>query len=308
VTDADLRIVHITDIHFWHIVWNPFRLLNKRLLGNLNVALRRHREFVISQAQNYVEVISDLGASAVLITGDLTSTALDEEFSMAHDFLLSLREKGMQIWVLPGNHDVYTFESCRKKRFETYLKDFIPPEGYPTTISMNGEKPLLLIPTAKPNILSARGFVQPSTITWVAEQMTSLNKEPILAAAHYPLLPNTSTYHSAPSHRLRNADKLRKALAQSGKRVLYISGHVHRFSFTRDDNYPNLAHLSTGAFLRHDPDKGTEGEFSEIIFNENEVHVRRHVCKASHLWTTEEVKSFCDPGVQINGCINISPP
>ena len=77
------RLVHIADIHFWRVTLNPFRLVGKRALGALNVLLRRRRDFAMERAEQFADAVAATGINAVLLTGDFTSTSLDEEFALA---------------------------------------------------------------------------------------------------------------------------------------------------------------------------------------------------------------------------------
>ena len=124
-------LVHITDLHFWQVVLNPLKLMNKRLLGNANVFLRRRREFQTHLAEEFAGKLAATGATAVFAGGDFTSTATSREFAMAAEFVRTLEAHGMKVFVVPGNHDVYTFEAVRRKRFERYFGAYLPPEGFP---------------------------------------------------------------------------------------------------------------------------------------------------------------------------------
>jgi hypothetical protein len=95
-------------------------------------------------------------------------------------------------------------------------------------------------------------------------------------AGHYPLLDNTPGYRLTPERRLRNAEGLRAALGACGRRVLYVAGHVHRFSYVRDSKYPNLEHLTTGTFFGRNKREGVHGEFSEIRVTHERFEVIRH--------------------------------
>lgn len=273
-------LLHVADIHFWRLVLNPLRLLNKRFLGNLNVALRRRHEFAIHRASSHADALVQTGIRTVLLTGDLASTATDEEFAQARRFLEFLSERGLRVFLVPGNHDVYTFESVRKKRFERAFAHFIPEDGYPSLHMLPGGTPLVLVPTACPNILSTRGRVTAQTGAFVAEVLAGC-AQPALVAAHYPLLRSTHAYQLRPSRTLRNAEVLRAALAQSGKRILYICGHTHRFSYESDPDYSAVMHLCTGAFLRRDRPQAIEGEFAEIHVLKDAFHVFRHTYEGS---------------------------
>ena len=271
-------LLHIADLHFWQVVTNPLRLLNKRFLGNLNVWLRRRREFAMDRAGPFADAVAATGIDQVLLTGDFTSTSTDAEFSMAVAFVRGLRERGLTLSLVPGNHDVYTFEAVRKRRFEEYFAEFLAENGYPSRTTLRGGTPLILVPTVCPNLLSARGRVTAEAVEVVAGLLEACGDVAVVAG-HYPLLYRTYGYASGRSHRLRNANALRKLLGSCGRRILYLCGHVHRFSYVADADYPSLAHVSTGAFFRRDPKRGRMGEFTEIHVLERGFEVFCHTCE-----------------------------
>ncbi len=262
------RLVQIADLHFWHVVKNPLRLMSKRFIGNLNVWLRRRHEFIMDRASEFAEAVAMTGIQTALLTGDFTSTANRREYDMARAFVDGLSRRGLHIELVPGNHDVYTFYATRKKRFESYFRDYLPPDGYPALQWLPGGTPLILVPTVTPNLLSSRGRVTEAEVDAVAALLERCPPV-VLVAGHYPILDRTYAYAQEPSHRLRNAQALREVLGASKRRILYICGHTHRFSYVQDGRHMNLAHLSTGAFFRRDKKAGIQGEFAEI-------HVLRH--------------------------------
>lgn len=268
--------VHIADIHFWRIVLNPFRLLNKRFWGNLTVLLRRRREFVLERSEAYADAVAATGVRAVVLTGDFASTALEDELQMAARFVEGLHSRDMSVFVIPGNHDVYTFHANRVRRFEHFLKPFLPEQGYPALTALPGGTPLLLLPTVVPRHFSARGLITRRQIDEAAELLDGCEGR-VVVAAHYPILHHTHGYHSNPFRRLENAEFLRNALGRSGKEILYICGHVHRFSCERDPQYPSIQYLSTGAFLRTFHESGTEGEFCRIDVTDEAFNIVHHV-------------------------------
>jgi hypothetical protein len=268
-------VAHIADIHFWRVVANPFRLMNKRFWGNLTVLFRRRHEFIMSNAEPFADAIAATGAADAVLTGDFSSTSMPEEFEMAARFVRGLRDRGLRIHILPGNHDVYTFGAARTRQFEKYFGDFIPAGGYPSLTSLKGGTPLILVPTVCPRHFSASGLVTESavkTVSGLLQQCAS----PVIVAGHYPLLHRTEGYVSNRFRQLENADLLRRALAASGKEVLYIAGHVHRFSFTRDAVYPNIQHLTTGALFRADEVNKSSGDFTEIRAHDAAFKLIRH--------------------------------
>jgi len=281
------RMLQVGDLHFWEVVTNPLKLLNKRFLGNLNVILRRGREFAMERAEPSITALAECDVDHVLFTGDFTSTSTEEEFARARAFVDAVRARGMETWVLPGNHDVYTFESARAKRFEKHFRGLTPPSGYPALMSLPGGTPVILAPTVRPNVLASSGCITPEQTEAVAALLKQVTG-PVLVAAHYPLLNQTDGYRLTRSRRLAGAEELRKTLAASGKQVLHVAGHTHRFSWTRDPEHSNVMHLTTGAFFRKDHRTGLQGEFSEIHVYEDGFRVMRHVCAAQ--WRTIEVQ------------------
>jgi 3',5'-cyclic AMP phosphodiesterase CpdA len=268
-------LLHVADLHFWHVTLTPLRFLNKRLLGNFNVWWRRRHQFVMERATPYIDELVAAGPRNVLLTGDFASTSLDEEFVRARAFVEQLRNKEFAIHLMPGNHDVYTFESVRGRRFEQYFSGFYPPDGLPARLTLPGGTPLVLVPTVCPNVVSSRGRITDTEVARVKD-LLAVAPEPLIVAGHYPLLDRTAAYEMTPERRLRNAAALRDTLGNCGKRVLYVAGHVHRFSYVADPKYPNLAHLCTGTFFGRNHREGIDGEFVELHVTGSSFSVYRH--------------------------------
>lgn len=276
------KLLHVGDLHFWHVEWNPLRLLNKRALGNFNVWLRRRHRYDTSHAGACIEAFARTKLPFALFTGDFTSTATDEEFRKAQSFVESVADRGFRLALMAGNHDVYTFESVRKKRFEKFFEGYLPEGGYPSMVQLPGGTPLLLLPTACPNVISSKGFISVEAINGARRLLDeelpngTVHGAPIVVAGHYPVLNKTYAYRTGPSRQLRNGDALRKMLGESGRRILYVAGHVHRFSYVQDPQYEELAHLTSGALFYRNRREAIEGDFSEIHVAGDGFAVYRH--------------------------------
>ncbi len=270
------RLLHITDVHFWEVVLNPLRLLNKRALGNLNVVLRRRFEYDVGRAEAFAEVLAGLEVPTVFAGGDFTSTATDTECRRALEFVRSLVGRGLNVLALPGNHDYYTFEAVRKRRFERHFEAFLPEEGFPARLTLPGGTPFVLVPTVCANWFSSSGRITPQQVEESARLIAECPPGPVLAGAHYPVLHRTHAYDSSRERRLRNARLLRTALGESGRDILYLSGHVHRFSYVQDPTYPKLRHLTTSALFMHRRGTAHEGAFSEIRVSDAGFEVHQH--------------------------------
>lgn len=270
------RLLHVADIHFWKVICNPLRLLSKRFLGNINVVLKRRHEFATKRAGEFAEHLASVGIEHALLTGDFTSTSLPEEFEMARAFVQELKTHGLAISLMPGNHDVYTFQVARSRLFEKHFSEWVPPQGYPAITRLPGGTPLIQVPTVCPNLVSSKGCIARDALKAIA-MLLEQAPSPLIVAGHYPILAHTSSYSTSPGRRLRQADALRELLGQCGKRILYVCGHVHRFSYVADEKFDSLEHLSTGALFRRDAKRGRQGEFSVIEAKPSGFSVVHHV-------------------------------
>ena len=246
------RILHITDLHFWRISWSPRHLAVKRLLGMLNLHLRRRRIFDLSGRGQMAETLAREGTPTILAGGDFSTTSMDEEFRQACAFLKTLESMDIKVYAIPGNHDVYTFTAARRRSFEHYLGAFMPGGKLPARVVLPGGTPVVFVPGVKPNVLSSRGNLLPEDIAEAVRLVAESPPGPVLVVGHYPLLHRTETYAQRSMHRLGHAQLLRAALGETGRTVLCLAGHVHRFSETRDPLYPNLTHVTSNAlFHKH---------------------------------------------------------
>lgn len=278
------RFLHLTDFHFWEIVFNPFRFLNKRFIGNINIVMNRRHEFFMDRAEAYADYCGSLGAPDALLTGDFTSTATPREFEMARQFVLRLEHNGIDAIAIPGNHDVYTFESVRKRQFEKFLEPWMPERPLPCVILLRGGTPVLLVPTVRPNIMSSQGYISPRHIQIISTLLEQIDRS-LIVAAHYPLIHRAGSYVAPVGRRLLNAPALREALGKHPHPVVYIAGHNHRFHLERDEEFEQLTHLCTASLLWQDERSGTKGEFCELVVDEGAIQVLRHVCRDS--WEAE---------------------
>lgn len=264
------RLIHITDLHFWRIVYNPIQLFNKRILGNLNLLLRRRRYIHTERAPSFLETLSQLRPDGILVGGDLTTTSTTAEFQQAVHFLDQVSALCPSVYLLPGNHDCYTYEACRNRRFERYCGAYAPATDTPVLSPLSGSVSLLRIPTVRPNLISSRGYISQKQLDQTAKFLETSPTQ-FIALSHYPILDSTADYDSGYNRRLIHAHQLRNVLGQSKQSILYLSGHVHVFTHTRDPHYQNITHITTSALFY---DKGRRhGGFTEIELDAGEIRI-----------------------------------
>lgn len=135
----------------------PFRLLNKRLTGYLNIQLRRKSVHKPQAAIAVAKAIRAMDVDHVVITGDVSNLALEREFEKVQRFVeddLGFSED--RVSLVPGNHDSYTGGAHRSRRFDrTFAKYLqsdvsVADEGHFPFVKLRGPAAIIGLSTAKP--------------------------------------------------------------------------------------------------------------------------------------------------------------
>jgi 3',5'-cyclic AMP phosphodiesterase CpdA len=122
-----MRLAHFSDLHLLSFEGMGFhRFLNKRITGFMMLRFHRKSVHKPSAVRAVADEVKRARIDHVAITGDLTNLALESEFDLVVRFLE--KDLGLtpdQVSVVPGNHDVYTRGSAKKRRFEQYFTKYI---------------------------------------------------------------------------------------------------------------------------------------------------------------------------------------
>ncbi len=248
-----MRIVHLSDIHVWRYSYNPRRLVSKRFLGILELLRGRARKFRLERLEDVVAKVQSMEPDHILITGDLTTTALNSEFRAAVAALTDLLTDPDRVTVLPGNHDRYTSGSVRSRKFESYFGEYAPSETYPWLRPLDAETAILGLDPTRSHI-SASGLLPADQLERARNLIADPEIRPrrLIVACHYPLRAPAFYERELASKRLKNAEAVRDWLVTIGPH-LYCCGHVHAaWAFTPTD-IPDQLCLNSGAPLLRDP-------------------------------------------------------
>jgi 3',5'-cyclic AMP phosphodiesterase CpdA len=284
---AVIRIVHLSDIHFWSYPANPLDLFNKRIVGVAALALGRAGRFRLERVASLVEQVQQLDPDHLLITGDLTTTALDVEFRAARRELAGLLRPGA-VSVIPGNHDRYTGESLRARRFEHYFGEFAPRSGFPWIRWLDDRTAILALDPTRP-ALTAHGLLPDHQIEEAKRLLEDPARRParLLIACHYPLEAPAEYAHDLERKSLRNAAEVRDWLAGVG-RHLYCCGHVHAAWAFIPADLPDQLCLNAGSPLFRDPKRRALPGFLEILLDGRDVLVKHHAWDGAG-WTVNQL-------------------
>lgn len=225
-----VRLAHFSDVHISNVPGTLLKMWwGKRILGGANMLLRRRWHMLNANLPLLVEHVLEQQPDGVLITGDLSTTALNEEFARARELLKPLYER-LPMVTIPGNHDIYTPGVQRARRYEKHFADFhgesSERSGYPFVSSIAEGVVCIGLNTSVPTgVTGAWGVISD-------EQMRSL---PHLLESHADQFRVLMIHHflqdkhgtpGLPARGIRNRDELLQILEQHGAEVI-LHGHEH---------------------------------------------------------------------------------
>ncbi len=268
-----MRIIHLSDIHVWRIPLNPFRLFSKRSVGLLELLTGRAKKFRLERLDEVVARVQKLNPDHVLITGDLTTTALPEEFRGARSALAGLLDDRDRATIVPGNHDRYTSRSVRRRKFERFFGEFAPSKTFPWLRRLNEETAILGLDPTRSH-LTASGYLPPEQL----ERARSLAKgrpRRLIVACHYPLAAPPRYERQLASKRLKNATDVAAWISGIGPH-LFCCGHVHAAWAFTPPGLPGQLCVNAGAPLLRDPTGFNLPGFLEILLEGDDVTIIHH--------------------------------
>jgi 3',5'-cyclic AMP phosphodiesterase CpdA len=234
-----VRIAHLSDLHLLSLDGAvPYRLFNKRITGYLNIRFHRksvHKPFAVRAA---AREIRRLGIDHVVITGDVSNLALENEFELVRRFLAEdLGLPPERVSMVPGNHDAYTGGAHRTRRFAStfaaYLRSDLadltaPGEVFPF-VHLRGPAAIIGISTALPRpplvASGAVGVPQLKALERILAHPEVASRTAIILQ-HHPIHNPTSLAKSA-LEGLADARAEAKLLGRV-RRGLLLHGHLHR--------------------------------------------------------------------------------
>lgn len=271
-----MRILHLSDIHVWSLLFNPVRLFSKRSLGVFELLRGRAKRFRLERLESVIEHASALKADHILITGDLTTTALPGEFRSAREALAPLLKDPHRATVLPGNHDRYTSGSVRYRAFEAAFGEFAPQAEYPW-IRPIGESTAILGLDATRSHISAKGKIPADQMERANALMRGNETRPerLIVGCHYPIAAPEPYRRELEKKRMTNSDVVASWLSTIGPH-LFCCGHVHAAWAFQPPQLANQLCLNSGAPILRDPTGRHLPGFLEITLEGSDVRVLHH--------------------------------
>ena len=222
--------------------------MSKRILGQTNLWLNRRKRFNRTLLIVALKRIAALKPDLLLLSGDLTTTSLEDEFADIAALLEPLTDK-LPIVAVPGNHDRYTFGSSRVRRME-HLLPTVVPQTFPHYRKLSDRWHLLALDGAKPNLFSARGRVGDKQLRRSQDLIKNLtSNDGLVVLCHYPIKAPPRALPITWDHKLADSRQLRQLLLHCPARVLYVHGHIHKpwLWQPKRKGQQHLIYLNTGA-------------------------------------------------------------
>lgn len=284
-----LRFLHTSDIHLLDLTGvSPWRYLNKRLTGRVNLAIKRSRSHDGRLFQAMLDMVPQLEVDRVVVTGDLTNLALEPEFDLVQR---TLRAAPVPATVIPGNHDTYTRGSVRSGRFESFLAEFMEGERieratYPF-VQRHGQVALIGVSTAIASLpLYAVGQVGGDQLARLETllQRTAAEGLTRVVLIHHPVVSGVS----AARHGLLDLDAFAAVIARQGAElVLHGHEHVNLETALPGPSGPVPVHgVSSGTSVSTHP--GRQACFS--VYHASAEHIQREL----YIWNGSEFRARHD--------------
>lgn len=237
-----MRIFHFSDPHAGGPAEDWRAYIDKRWVGVFNYRFRRRFRHDLSCLEKAVAYILKTGADAAVCTGDLTSAGQPGEFAKVRKILAPLRDSGIPLLYLPGNHDCYVNHPPCVQAVREAVEDLscgrISLDTLPQKLIIQDVEFLLLNTSAPSNLLCSWGFVKPEDATKISAWCQEPKIRPRIMATHYPM------YEDHPllrfRHRLFGQRKLQELL-ENGSIDLALCGHVHHPSQRKSPAWENCA-------------------------------------------------------------------
>jgi 3',5'-cyclic AMP phosphodiesterase CpdA len=229
------RVGHLSDLHATPVrLRSPRELHGKRLLGWLSWQVRRSRVHRPDVLEALIEDLHRVAPDQIVVTGDLTNIACEQEFVAARGWLERIGSPE-QVSIVPGNHDAYAPipRASSWDHWSEYLRsdpvaagaNGAAPDPFPT-LRVRGAAAFVGLSSALPTALGqATGTLGEAQLARLERLLAGLADASLcrILLLHHPPTPGAVSERRA----LTDAEALRGVLRRTGV-DLVLHGHGHR--------------------------------------------------------------------------------
>jgi 3',5'-cyclic AMP phosphodiesterase CpdA len=259
------RLLHFSDVHVQVSAQEvPLRdWFGKRLLGGLNLLLKRRRHFTdaVAKLDGLARFAEREGVDVTVCTGDYTALGTFPELKAARAAVDRLARDRHRFVTVPGNHDLY-LPDVADGRFDRTFGDLLAtdwPEytvdgAWPGVRLYGDHLAVVTVNSARPNshFLRSSGRIPDSQLEALRRVLADrrLAGRTVVIATHYA--PRRAD--GSPDlwrHGLENADALLAVCAKAPRGVL-LHGHIHRRFHLRDAGTTHIFGAGSATQARHE--------------------------------------------------------
>ena len=237
--EDELLIIHATDMHFLSPQLTDY---GEAFMEIVRAADGKVTHYTPELMQAFVSDMLTLKPDAVILSGDLTLNGAEESHRELAEILLPLKQAGIAVLVLPGNHDTGTdayrfgvdgaevIAGTEDERFDDLYAGF----GYDEAISRDSASMSYLAGISENvwcllidvNANGTYGTVQKDTLAWAEEQLIRAGEEnkTVIAVTHQSLLQHSRLFSFG--YMINNSTSLLD-LFETYQVRLNLSGHLH---------------------------------------------------------------------------------
>lgn len=249
----EMTIVHVTDTHYLSPALTDYGSGFMRVIEKADGKVTHYTPQLV---QAFVDEMQRLQPDAVILSGDLTLNGAARSHADLVELLLPLREKGIQVLALPGNHDTntagyhFTEEVVRLVDgvADEDFDDVYAALGYDQAIArddasmsyvarLSPEVWCLLVDV---NANGTVGTVQDSTLAWAEEQLLAAQEAgaTVIAVSHQPALIHNGMFTFG--YVINNNEALLALYEKYGVQ-LSLCGHLHMQHITSSHDTLEIA-------------------------------------------------------------------
>ncbi|MBN2725707.1 MAG: metallophosphoesterase [Deltaproteobacteria bacterium] len=223
---TDVLIAHITDIHFPSMSsFEVGDLFTKRISGAFNLIANSGRRFRKHLLKESLSNISRLGASHIVISGDLGNLAFIEEYEGISSFLDESDFSPEQVTIVPGNHDVYLKSAEKNRNFWRGLGKWANatgPQDYPIEKNIDGINVIGLSSAVPSPPGIAWGKIGEKQLSDLEQILEKHSGESNILVLHHPPYRGPDSWHDG----LIDGTRLREIICKWGVDII-LHGHEH---------------------------------------------------------------------------------
>ena len=116
--NKSFRLLHLSDLHWSSPKFRLGLILSKKILGHSNIVRNKKKRLKNpDKISILLDFLKEDNWDVLCLSGDLSHLSEKDEFEQSLRRLTEIKH-GRPIFLIPGNHDRYTANTLRKRKFE----------------------------------------------------------------------------------------------------------------------------------------------------------------------------------------------